>query len=234
MKQNLTKNKFELFLPKYCSEEWCTVTLSLAQFKTYKKNERIFEEGTKVEGIYFLNQGKVKIVTTFDHKHERILRFSNSGDLLGHRAIFNKEYSISAVALEQVEVYFIPQINFLNLLRANSNFSIFLIQFIVQELHDAEERMKNIIHNEVIIRLGIIICMLIDAYGYDYEEPKKLSYTLSRTDMANFAGTTYETVIRNLTKLENLKLIRIENKQIYVLKENELRKIISKLSRIMP
>lgn len=234
MKQNVTKSKFEQFLRKYCSEEWCTLTLSLANLRTYKKNERIFIEGTKVQGMHFINDGKVKIVTAYDDKNERILRFSNSGDWLGHRAIFSEQYSISALALDQVEVYFIPKKNFLNLLRANPNFSMYLIQFIAQELHDAEDRMKNIIHNEVIIRLGIIICMLIDAYGYNENEQKKLSYTLSRTDMANFAGTTYETVIRNLTKLEELKLIRIEKKQIYVLKENELRKFVSKPSRMMP
>ena len=71
--------------------------------------------------------------------------------------------------------------------------------------------MKSMIHNEVIIRAGILICMLIDAFGYDPKNPKKLNYTLARKDMANMAVTTYETIIRNLAKLEEMKVIKLTN-----------------------
>jgi CRP-like cAMP-binding protein len=70
--------------------------------------------------------------------------------------------------------------------------------------------------------------MLIEAYGYDSKNPHKLAYTLPRDDIANLVGTTYESVIRNLGKLDELKLIQLDNKSIIVPDENAIRKFIAK------
>ena len=88
--------------------------------------------------------------------------------------------------------------------------------------------MKSMIHSEVTVRIAMIICMLVDAFGYDMDDSKKLNFTLPRADMASFAGTTYESVIRSLAKLEEMKIIQLENKSLYLLKEKELRKLITK------
>lgn len=146
--------------------------------------------------------------------------------MLGHRALSSDVYPVSAIALTDVEVTFIPKEIFLKLIRTNPDFSVYVLEFIARELSETEERMKSIIHNEVIVRVGIIICMLIDAYGYDQYNSFKLAYTLSRRDIASFAGTSYESVIRNLSKLEERKIIKLEGKSILVLNEIVLREFL--------
>jgi CRP-like cAMP-binding protein len=226
-----TKIVFEKFLSRYATEEWCLLLKNYTSVHVYSKNERIFNEGDKVKGIYFINTGKVKVVSFFDAENERILRLSKAGDILGHRAMSSQHYPISAITLTESEVTFIPIEIFHKLIKANPDFAIFIIDFLTQDLKSTEERMKSMIHNDVILRIGKIICMLIDAFGYDEEIPKKLYYTLSRADMASFAGTSYESVIRNLAKLEEMKIIKLDNKSILVLKEKELRKLTSLKSR---
>ena len=100
-----------------------------------------------------------------------------------------------------------------------------MLDFISKELFDSEERMKSMIHNEVIVRMADIICMLVNAFGYDRNEKQKLNYTLSRKDFANIAGTTYETVIRTLVQLQKMKLIELDGKSIIVKRESDLRKL---------
>ncbi len=73
---------------------------------------------------------------------------------------------------------------------------------------------------------------LVDSYGYDDEVEKQLQFTLPRSDMANMAGTSYESVIRTLTKLEEMKLIKNKNKHILILKENELRHLSKEKNRL--
>jgi CRP-like cAMP-binding protein len=63
-------------------------------------------------------------------------------------------------------------------------------------------------------------------FGYSVVEKNMLSYTLSRKDIANFAGTTYESVIRSLNTLEKMKVIRTNKKNIYILNNKLLDKII--------
>lgn len=225
MTKKIMKISFEKFLAKYASEEWILLLKSYTTKHLHSKNERIFTEGEKVRGVYFINSGKVKIVSSYDKDHERIMRLSTNGDFLGHRATLSVHYPISAIALSSVETTFIPMEIYLKLIKTNPNFALFIIDFLTKDLKNTEERMKSIIHNDVIVRLGIIICMLIDVFGFDEDVRQKLHYTLSRSDMASFAGTTYESVIRNLAKLEDMKLIKLENKNIHVLKEKELRKL---------
>lgn len=154
------------------------------------------------------------------------MRLSASGDLLGHRAISLVNYPISAIALTESEISFVPIEIFNKLIKNNPEFAFYLIGFLANDLKNTESHMKSMAHNDVIVRLGKIICMLIDAYGFESKNSKKLYYTLSRKDIANFADTSYETVIRNLSKLEEMKIIKLEQKSIVILKEKELRALI--------
>lgn len=220
-------NAFETFLSNYCTEEWMFLLKNYLTVKSFKKEQRIITEGDKVTGVYFINKGMVKVVSFFDKTNERILRLANKGSLVGHRGLYSKNYPISAIALCDTELTFIPMDIFIILLKTNPDFSIFLITFISEELRRADEQMKNMIHGEVITRISIIICMLIDAFGYDSKEKSRLNYTLSRKDIANIAGTTYESVIRNLTQLENKKIIKMDGKNFIITDETDLRKLAS-------
>ena len=214
------------------SNEWMIVLKNLTINQKFKKNDRIIDEGTPVKGFYFIISGKVKIVTSIYEGQERILRLSHSGHLMGHRAISASVFPISAIALTDVEATFIPTDVFLKMIGQNPNFAIFLVEFIARDLRETEERMKSMIHNDVIVRIALILCLLIDSYGYDDEVKGQLHFTLPRSDMANMAGTSYESVIRTLSKLEDMKLIRLDKKNIIILKEAALRKISKEKSRL--
>lgn len=218
-------NEFERFLSGYCSDEWMFLVKNFLVVKNFKKDQRFITEGDKVTGVYFINKGMVKVVSSFDKNNERILRLANKGSLVGHRGMFSKNYPISAIALSDTEVTFIPIDLFIKLIKTNPEFSLFLITFFSDELRKTEEQMKHMIHGEVITKVAKIICMLIDAFGYNPKEKHKLNYTLSRKDIANIAGTTYESVIRNLTQLETKKIIKIDGKNFIIPNESNLRKL---------
>lgn len=218
-------NSLIAFLSAYCSEEWIFLLEDFLKVTSFKKGERVFTEGDEVTGVYFLNDGMVKIASFFDKTNERILRLANKGSLVGHRGLFSDYYPISAIALSNIEVTFIPMDIFIKLIRTNPNFSLFLIEFISGELRKTEDQMKRMIHGEVITRIAVIICMLIDAFGYDPKEKFRLCYTLSRKDIANIAGTTYESVIRNLTQLEINKVIEMDGKNFIIRSEDRIRVI---------
>lgn len=221
-------NAFEAFLSSYCTNEWMFLIKNYLRVKHFKKDERIISEGDKVTGVYFINKGMVKVVSFFDDKNERILRLANKGSLVGHRGLFSNYYSISAITLSETEVSYIPMNIFTVLIKTNPDLGLFLIEFISEELRKADEQMKNMIHGEVITRITIIICMLIDAFGYDTKTSSRLNYTLSRKDIANIAGTTYESVIRNLSQLESKKIIEMDGKNFIITNEIDLRKLANK------
>lgn len=220
------KVSFEKFFTKYVSEEWLFWLKSHISTENCSKNNRILSEGDEVKGVYFINSGKVKVFSSYNET-ELLLRLSTTGDFVGHRALFSPHYQVSAVALTDTVVTFIPIEIFKKLIKNNPNLSFFIIEFLIKDLKNTEEHMRSMIQDDVVIRIAMIICMLIDAFGYDEKNPKKLLYTLSRSDIASFAGTTYESVIRNLAKLEEMKIIQLDKKMIHILSERNLRKLVN-------
>lgn len=203
-------------LYKYCSKEWHSIIDSSQVLSRINKGGIIFAEGEEVKGIYILIKGKVKVISTYDKDKERIHRLAGEGKLLGHRGLTSKLYPISAIALIDSMVIFIPEDIFIKLIKTNPELSIYLVRFLVEELKESEERVKNMMRVDVKRRIAGILLNLVDSFGYDNDKKGKLRYTLSRKDFASMAGTTYETVIRTLVYLQQKKLIKLEGKLIYI------------------
>ncbi len=208
---------------KYCAKEWHQIiTANQVQLKI-AYDCKIFSEGDLVKGIFIINSGKVKVVSVFDKDKERIHRLASEKKILGHRGIGSKKYTISAIALTDTIVTFMPMDIFNILLKTNPALSLFMIEFMAEELRNSEEQMKNMVQLEVKERIASILVTLINSFGYDSKESTKLSFTLSRKDIASIAGTTYETVIRTLAYLDKKKLIELVGKDIHIKNEKELK-----------
>lgn len=95
-----------------------------------------------------------------------------------------------------------------------------------EELKDSEIHIKELTNNTVLQRVTKVIKINAEVFGYSTIEKNMLSFTLSRKDIANFAGTTYETVIRTLNTLEKMGVIKTNKKNLYILNSKELHKII--------
>lgn len=208
---------------KYCSSEWMIIFESNKQIINVKAKERIFNEGDEVKGIFFIEEGRVKVISTFNEGDEKILRVAGNDTILGHRGINYKHYHISAEALTDTRLTFLPIDIFIKILKANPGMSIYLINFLTEELREAEERLRNLLILDPKKRIALILLKLIDTFGYSKVQKNLLQYTLSRTDMANMAGTTYETIIRTLSHFEDMKLIELVGKKIAIKKEDKLR-----------
>lgn len=50
----------------------------------------------------------VKIVSGYDTKNEQIIRLSSGGKIVSHRGISAKQYPVSAIALTDTVLTFIP------------------------------------------------------------------------------------------------------------------------------
>lgn len=211
---------------RYCSKEWYPIILNNQKTINVVKDDNIFIAGEPVKGIYIINTGKVKVISTYEGGKEQILRLASDGKILGYRGIAAKLYTVSSVALTDSVLTFIPYDIFITLIKTNPSFSLFIIDFMAEELRRLEERMKNMVQLEVKERIACIILTLIDSFGYDINEPGKLSYSLSRKDFSSIAGTTYETVVRSLIHLHKMKLIRLDGKEIYIPNEKKLKEFV--------
>src|SRR3970040_2308926 len=78
--------------------------------RTIKKGEVIFEEGENVNGIFCIKDGVCKLTKLSPNGKDNIVKLVSKGELLGQRSMISEEPVIlSAVALEDMEVCFIPK-----------------------------------------------------------------------------------------------------------------------------
>src|SRR5690606_7315802 len=87
--------------------------IHLAQCKdsfTIKKGDVIFSEGDTVNGVYCIKEGTCKLVRMSSNGKDSILKLVTKGELLGQTAIITEEKTtLSAVAVEDMQVCFIPK-----------------------------------------------------------------------------------------------------------------------------
>lgn len=230
MENLLRKNTDTTFghtlLHEYCSEEWHPIIDHHQISLNKKKGEVIFSAGEHVKGIYIIIKGKVKVVSPSFNNEEHIHRLAGDGKILGHRGFSSMYYPISAIALTDLTLSFIPNDIFKILIKTNPSLSFYLIEFFAEDLRQSEERMKNLMYSDVKNRIAKVLLTLIDSFGYDEKEVNKLSYSLSRKDFASMAGVTYETVIRTLKDFQDKKFIKLEGKEIFIINLNSLRDFV--------
>jgi len=198
------------FLKRYCSSEWQEFVNFHIKQVVVEANNYVFREGEKTEGLYIVVSGKVKVLTKDVDEKDTLIRLAAGGDILGHRGFGgNWTYPISAITYEKTEMSFIPLNIFKVVAKANAEFTYQLMMFFAEELRRSEEKILNI---PVKNRVSNAILMNYKVFGSDTKDPSKISYTLSRKDFASKARTTYETVIRVITLLNNEGIIKSEGK----------------------
>jgi len=224
-KINHTCDLNSCFLCKQCLPEWIPAVDAHRKSFYYKKGEMIFEEGDEVKGIYFVYSGKVKVHKRWGDQKELIIRFAQKGDVLGHRGLGHHtvHYPISATAIEPVQVCFIDLAFFQSTLKVNYDFTYHLLLFFADELQESERKMRNLAHMQVKGRIAQALLALEEKFGVG--ENGFIDVSLSRQDLASFAGTTYETVFRIINELTEEQSIRTEGKSITLLNIDKLKEL---------
>lgn len=212
-------------LCRQCMPEWLPAIDNHREVLHYKKGEEIFREGAEVKGIYFIYSGTVKVHKKWDAEKELIVRLAGSGDIVGHRGLGKDNfYPVSGTALEPTDVCFITIDFFMSTLKVNPGFVIQLMMFFAGELKESERNMRNLAHMPVKGRVSQAILTLHHKFSADKEG--WINFTLSRQDLASFAGTTYETVFRIMNELVQAGAISTEGKRIAIKNKTQLESYI--------
>ena len=190
------------------------------------KKQQFILEGTPVNGLFFICSGRVKVFKTGINDREQILRFVKQGEIVGHRGFgTRKSYAISAIALEDTILC-----NFSNelldkMLKELPALTYDLMLFYANELSASESKVKAIA--QMTVREKVIDTLLYIDRKFGRNLKGYLDLQLSRKEIAAFAGTTDDQVIRTLSSLKKDGLINIAGKRIGIHDRAQLSKEIS-------
>ncbi|WP_258105718.1 Crp/Fnr family transcriptional regulator [Marinoscillum sp. MHG1-6] len=177
-----------------------------------KKDQDFILEGTPVVGLYFVYQGKAKIAKTGLMGKEQIIRFAKPGEIVGHRGFgYSQEYQISAKALERTVLCSFSTEVITKALLTVPSLTYDLLTFYSEELNRSETKVKKFA--QMTVREKVIDALLYINRKFG-QSKGLLNLQLTRKEIADFAGTTEEQVIRVLSSLKKEKLLNTEGKKI--------------------
>ena len=201
--------------------------LRMAECKTsytIKKGEPIFEEGEVTNGIYCIKDGVCKLSKLSDNGKDQIVKLVKPGELLGQRSMISDEpANLSAVALEDMEVCFIPKSEVMQFFTQNNQFSMNVMRTICDDLKEADDHMVNMAQKTVRQRLAETLIYLEETFGKN--EDGSLHIQLSREELAGMIGTATESCIRLLSELNKSDYIELTGKKITLLDKNKLKRL---------
>ena len=201
--------------------------LQLAKCKStqiIKKGDTIFGEGDKLQGVFCVKKGVCKMTKLSANGKDQIVKLIKKGELLGQRSLIGDEpANLSAIALEDMEVCFIPKAEIIGFFNKNNQFSMNVMKTICVDLREADDVMVNMAQKNVKEKLAFTLVYLEQTFGSHAD--KSLKIQLSRDEIASMIGTATESCIRLLSEFKKLGLIELVGKKIILNDLSKLKKM---------
>lgn len=207
------------FIKKHCSEEYIKLINDKKQCSVYRKNQHIVTEGNPVLGLYFIQNGKIKIVSAGIENKEQVVRLTKNSDIIGHRGYGGEKYPISAIPIEDSTICFVDNQTIYNTFIANPHLTYELMMYYSRELRKSESKIK--ILAQMNVREKVAYSLL--TYQAAYNNTKKI--TLSRKDLASITGINTEQLSRILSEFKKENMISIAKNEITISNPTLLNKI---------
>lgn len=174
----------------------------------YKKNQIIFHEGDEPQGLYCISSGSVKLVRVDENGNEFLLKIYTPGQMIGYRALFaNENYQASAIAHSDVEVCFASKEVIRHMMETDLQLALSFLKQMSEDIREYEGRIASVVAKSVPERVAEALIVLKKALP---------DSKWTRKEIAEWAGTTPETVIRTLSDFEDEGLIIQEGRSIHI------------------
>lgn len=192
--------------------------------REFSKGDTIFEDGESPQGVYFINEGTVKLSKSGVYGKDQILRFCTEGDLIGYRSLLcGENFQAKAEAMTELKLTFLPADFFTHLLEVDVKLSYAMLQKIAYELGESSNTVTFLAQKTVRERLAEILILLEQKLGTDPEGFIKIS--LTREEIANLIGTATESAIRLISEFKQDELIFVEGRNIKIINHDKLIKL---------
>lgn len=122
------------------------ISVARKKFIRLRKNEQLYRQNEPIKGIYYLVNGKIKIVQKDKEEKYHILHSVKAPDIIGLSSILcDEQHTNSAYSVEESHILFIPKKNFIELLNQNKQAAIDLMKNLCNKINKTEAQIPQIV-----------------------------------------------------------------------------------------
>lgn len=189
----------------------------------FAKGEAIYRRGDPGDSLMVILGGRVKVSNVSTSAREVVLNFLGEGDLAGEMAALDgRPRSADATALEATEALVIYRRDLVPVLEQHPQAML----DVISELSAKVRAMSAMVEHNLLQMAGKAasgLLRLAEQHGRKTAGGIALDLKLSQRDLGNYVGLSRENTSRELGKLRDEGLIRMDGVQIVILDADALR-----------
>ena len=188
----------------------------------FRKGDNLTKQGAFASYVLFVIKGFAKQYIEGDNAKSFNLRIIKPGEFVGLSAVFTKNtFNYSSVALTDCQVFLVEKDAIANIVRQNGAFGFTLIKRYCEQNSNLFDKLNTCLFKQMNGRLAETL-LYIDGLKAENAEIFQL---LSRKDIADFAGISTESTVKQLKTFEKEGLIKLNEKNITIVNHNTLLEI---------
>lgn len=212
----IKKSEILSMIPFENSEE---IHQIFSDHKTVKKNTIIYQPKDLSEYVYLVKKGSVRLMRLANSGQQITLSIVKEGMIFGEGDVLNeKTYSHFAETLENSSICYIKKENFKNLLVKYPEINRLILNILYRHWREAQQQIENLAFYDVRERLASTLIRFSIEFGKEYNKNgihgTLIHLKISQDKLADFCGTSRESINRNINEMKSDGLIDLIGRNI--------------------
>jgi len=188
-----------------------------SEILTFQKGDKIYTPGTKVNEIFCIKEGSVKI-GCYNEKGREITKFIfYQNEIFGEQSIAGlKKRRDYAFALEETKIQKINVESLKEIAKEDKDLAWFFIKLLGERNIALDERLESIVFKDSKTRIIDYLLKLIDKKGKKVGYEIVLRQFMTHQEIANLTSTSRQTVTTVLNILKNQGIITFDRHRLLV------------------
>jgi CRP/FNR family transcriptional regulator, cyclic AMP receptor protein len=201
---------------------------SLKSISAYPEGAVLFMESQDPRGVFIVCEGELKLTISSSEGKTLILRIAQAGEILGlMSALSGRPYEVTAETLHPCQIAFVRREDFLQFMAQHPEALQGVIKQLSSNYHGACEQLRTVALSAS--APGKLARLLLEWSTEDEETTSgsRVKLHLTHEEIAEFIGSSRETVTRTLSEFKNRQLVKRKGSTLMISDRAALESLVS-------
>ncbi|WP_407652059.1 Crp/Fnr family transcriptional regulator [Aquibacillus koreensis] len=200
------------------SDDLANILSTIDHTTKVTKNSFLFQQGEEVSELYIILSGRIQIGKISPDGRELTLRICSKGDIVGELSVFdeNVKYLLNAKVTEDCELAVIKKNTLEEKLLTNNWLAIEFMKIMSFNYRRDQTKFRDLVLHGKKGALYSTLIRLSNSYGVKQKDGILIDIVLTNQELANFCGTSRESVNRLLNELKRNNILSMEKNKIII------------------
>lgn len=179
--------------------------ISATRLSHYAAGETLYHEGSPVDYLYIIRDGRIKMLNFLENGRSRIVRLHQRGSIIGLNGMVDEPYAHTAMSIDEVSCYQIPMSRIKSIKEHDTETYCILLEYWHDYLNMADTWITDFSTGAIRGRVARLIRFLMESD--EYTGPRQVTL-LTVEEMADILGVTPESVSRVMADFKRKNIIK--------------------------